>query len=141
MAKKFLIDMKQNSFSIKFNIKYFSIAVLLFLVEVFIALYVNDTIIRPYVGDVFVVILLYCLVKSFFNFPVLATAIWVLLFSYLIETLQYFQYVKWLGLEHSNFANVIMGNYFAWNDLIAYTIGIVIVLFVEKILKSTFSKH
>ncbi|TKC12221.1 DUF2809 domain-containing protein [Pedobacter polaris] len=118
--------------NIEFNKKYFTIAVLLFLVEVIIGLYVHDTIIRPYVGDVLVVILLYCFVKSFFNTPVFITAIAVLIFSYVIETLQYFQYVKLLGLGDSNFANIVMGNYFAWNDIIAYTIGILMVLLLEN---------
>ncbi len=115
-----------------FNLKYLLWAILIFLVEIFIALYIRDAIIRPYIGDVLVVILLYCLVKSFLRVRVLPTAIAVLLFAYLIEALQYFQYVKWLGLEHSHLANVVMGNSFAWTDLMAYTIGIVFVLFFEK---------
>ena len=118
---------------IHFNRHYFVFAILLFITEVLIALYVHDQIIRPYVGDVLVVILIYCFVKSFFNFPVGITAWSVLLFSYLIETLQYFNYVKHLGLEHSTLANVLMGNYFTWVDLLAYTLGILIVLIVERL--------
>ncbi|WP_199118246.1 DUF2809 domain-containing protein [Pedobacter sp. ASV28] len=117
---------------IYFNIKYFSYALLLFIVEVGIALYVHDQIIRPYIGDVLVVILIYCFVKSFFNLPVLKTAIGVLLFSYVIETLQYFQFVKLIGLEHSRLANVVIGNYFAWMDILAYTAGIIMVLMAER---------
>ncbi|WP_092559518.1 hypothetical protein [Anaeromicropila populeti] len=33
-------------------------------IEVLIARYVHDTVIRPYIGDVLVVIVLYCLVRS-----------------------------------------------------------------------------
>jgi len=117
---------------IQFNIRYFALAIILFIIEVLIALYVNDQIIRPYVGDVLVVILIYCFVKAFFNFPVLKTTVGVLLFAYLIEALQYFQFVKRVGLEHSRLANVVIGNYFAWEDIIAYTIGAVIILFVER---------
>jgi len=116
---------------LRFNYKYFLVATAIFVIEVLIALYVHDAIIRPYIGDVLVVILLYCLVRSFFDTPVMPTAIAVLLFSYLIETLQYFQYVKWFGLQDNHFANVVMGNYFAWTDLLAYTIGIVIVWIAE----------
>ncbi|MEE1946020.1 DUF2809 domain-containing protein [Pedobacter sp. KR3-3] len=115
-----------------FNLKYFLLAILIFLVEVFIALYIHDAIIRPYIGDVLVVILLYYAIRSFLRVPVLPTAIAVLIFAYLIEMLQYFQYVKWLGLQDSHLANVVMGNSFAWTDLMAYTIGIVLVLFFEK---------
>ncbi|WP_199137065.1 ribosomal maturation YjgA family protein [Pedobacter sp. ASV12] len=116
----------------RFNLKYFLLAILIFLIEVFIALYIHDAIIRPYIGDVLVVILLYYAVKSFLPVPVLPTAIAVLIFAYLIEILQYFQYVKWLGLQNSHLANVVMGNSFAWTDLMAYTIGIVLVLLFEK---------
>lgn len=117
---------------IQFNIRYFTFAVILFIIEVLIALYINDQFVRPYIGDVLVVILIYCFVKAFFNLPVLKTTIGVLLFSYLIETLQYFQFVKRIGLEHSRLANVVIGNYFAWEDILAYTIGAVIILLAER---------
>lgn len=115
----------------KFNVKYFLLTILLFLIEVAIALYVHDKIIRPYIGDVLVVILIYCFVKSFINSPVFKTALSVLIFSYVIEILQYFEYVKLLGLENSKLANVVMGNYFAGIDLLAYTAGAVLILFFE----------
>jgi hypothetical protein len=115
----------------QFNKRYFLLALLLFVVEVLIALYVHDAIVRPYIGDVLVVILLYCFVRSFFRTSVVQTAIAVLLFSYLIETLQYFQIGHRLGLEHSPVAMTIIGNYFQWIDLVAYTFGIAIVLFIE----------
>lgn len=123
--------MKTSTF-LDFNLKYLLFAAILFLVEVLIAMYAHDEIIRPYLGDVLVVILMYCFVKSFFNIPPLKTAISVLIFSFVVETLQYFHFVKLIGLERSNLANIVMGNYFAWEDLLAYTIGIFIVLIAEK---------
>jgi hypothetical protein len=119
-----------------FNKKYFLIAFLLFVVEVLIAAYVNDAIIRPYVGDYLVVILLYCLVKTFFRLPVVPTAIGVLLFSYLIETLQYFNLVDHLGLRHIRLAVIVIGSSFEWIDLVAYTLGIATVIVVEKYRKA-----
>jgi hypothetical protein len=116
----------------QFNIRYFTYAVILFIIEVLIALYINDQFVRPYIGDVFVVMLIYCFVKAFLNLPVLKTTIGVLLFSYLIEALQYFQFVKRVGLDHSRLANVVIGNYFAWEDILAYTVGAVIILLVER---------
>jgi hypothetical protein len=108
---------------------------------VLIALYVHEQIIRPYVGDVLVVILLYCFVKSFLDLPVTVTAVAVLLFSYLIETLQYFNIVKLLGLEQLRLANTIIGNYFTWIDFLAYTLGFLIVLGVEKVISSKKANH
>ncbi len=128
--------MKKIRQQIAFNSFYFTAAVILFIIEVIIALYVNDSIIRPYFGDVLVVILLYCFIKSFINAPVFATAVGVLLFSFIIETLQYFNFVALIGLERSTFANIVIGNYFAWADLFAYIVGIVIVLICEQAIEN-----
>lgn len=119
----------------QFHRKYFFLTLLLFATEVFIAAYLHDAIIRPYGGDFLVVILIYCFVKSFLNTPVKATALAVLLFSYLIETLQYFNLVEILGLEKSNIARIVIGTSFAWTDFLAYTLGILLVLLVEPTFK------
>ena len=115
-----------------FNKNYFLLALLFFAVEVMIALFVHDRVIRPYIGDVIVVILIYCFVKSFFNFGVLPTALGVLLFAFGIETLQYFNIIVHLGLENSKLANTVIGNSFAWIDMLTYVIGILIVIIAEK---------
>ena len=116
----------------KFQWKYFVLAILLFLAEVLIAYYMHDKIIRPYVGDLLVVILIYCFIKSFVNISVTKAAIFVLLFAYVIELLQYLNMIKFLGLQKSRMANIVLGNYFEWIDLVAYTIGIAIVILIEK---------
>ncbi|QKJ29745.1 DUF2809 domain-containing protein [Mucilaginibacter mali] len=117
---------------LKFSVRYFILTILLFLTEVFIGMYVDDAIIRPYGGDFLVVILIYCFVKSFLDTPVIQTAIGVLLFSYLIEVSQYFHLVDLIGLGNSRIAVVMMGNYFAWTDMLAYTLGIVTVIIIEQ---------
>ena len=119
---------------LKFNRNYFILTILILGVEILIALYANDTIVRPYIGDLMVVVFLYCLVKSFVDTPVVATAVSVLLFSYIVETLQYFNIITILGLQHSGIARLIIGTSFEWIDLLAYTAGITIVLFVQKII-------
>ncbi len=119
-----------------FNPKYFFLTVVLFLTEIFIALYVDDGFFRPYFGDFLVVILIYCFVKSFVNSAVMKTAVWVLLFSYFVEMTQYFKLVKWLGLKHSKWAVIILGNAFAWSDMVAYTLGIAAVILLERLLNN-----
>lgn len=116
----------------KFNKNYFLLAVFIFFIEVYIAIYVHDAFVRPYVGDVLVVILIYCFVKSFFNWPVLPVAMSVLVFSFVVETLQYFNFIEIIGLENSSLARTIIGTSFAWLDLATYVIGIGIVLIFEK---------
>lgn len=116
-----------------FNKRYFFIAVILFITEVLIATFLKTGFIRHYFGDFLVVILIYCFVKSFLKIPVLTAAMGVLVFAYFIELLQYLEFVKWIGLEENQMANVVLGNYFEWADMLAYTLGILFVLGVEKL--------
>lgn len=122
-----------------FNKSYFVFATLLFVIEILIALYVHDQIIRPYVGDILVVILIYCSVKAFLNTPVLPTALSVLAFSFTIEGLQYLKIVNLLGLQHSKLARTVIGTSFAWADILSYIIGILLVLLFEKIILIRYS--
>lgn len=116
----------------KFNLKYFTLSLVLFITEVLIALFVHDRFIRPYVGDYLVVIYIYCVVRTFYQAPVTRVALGVLLFSYLIEIGQYFNLVALLGLQHNRAARIIIGTSFAWSDMLAYTLGIITVILLEK---------
>lgn len=109
------------------------LTILLFVTEVLIAAYLHDKFIRPYAGDFLVVILIYCFVRSFILAPAVPVALAVLAFSYLVEGLQYLDMVKHLGLGHSRMANIVLGNYFTWADMLAYTLGIAFVILVEKL--------
>ncbi|WP_244620389.1 ribosomal maturation YjgA family protein [Chitinophaga japonensis] len=108
---------------------------MLFLIEVLIARYVHDAFIRPYAGDFLVVILMYCFICSFVQAPVVPVALAVLAFSYLVETLQYFNLVKRLGLEHSRIANIVIGNHFSWADILAYTLGAGFIMLAAQLLR------
>lgn len=110
---------------------YVALAVALFAIEVLIARYVHDRLVRPYIGDVLVVILIYCFVRAFIDTPVRATAVGVLAFSFAIEALQYLEFVKVLGLEHNKLARIVLGTSFAWGDLVAYAAGCATVIAVE----------
>lgn len=110
---------------------YLTAALAIFFVEVFIALYVHDDFMRPWGGDVLVVVLLYCFVRGVTRLNVLSAALAVLVFSWLIETLQYLQIVRILGLEGNAFARTIIGTTFSWSDIVAYTLGIALVIGVE----------
>jgi hypothetical protein len=116
----------------RFQLYYFVWSVLLFLIELGIALFVDDALIRPYVGDILVVILLYAVVRTFFAVSILRAALGVLLFSFGVEFLQYFQIVELLGLESSAIARIVIGTTFAWKDLLAYTVGVGILLGLER---------
>lgn len=123
-----------------FNLKFFLFALVLFIVEVLIALFVRDSIIRPYGGDYLVVMLVYCAVKTFIKIAPLKLAIGVLLFSYCMEVLQYFHIVDRLGLANNQLARTVIGSGFAWLDLLAYTLGIITVLILEGLWQKNASK-
>jgi hypothetical protein len=116
-----------------FNPKYFFFTLALFLIEVLIALYIRDSFIRPYFGDFLVVVLIYCAVKTFVKASRIKIAICVLLFAYTIEVLQYFNIVDRLGLSGNIVAKTVIGYGFEWWDMLAYTLGIITVLIVERV--------
>jgi hypothetical protein len=120
------------SSTLKFNRRYFVLAMLILAAEICIALFAHDRIIRPYVGDFLVVILMYCFLKSFLGLPVLITALSVLLFSYAVEISQYFKFSEKLGLKRSHLAKIILGSSFEWADLIVYTAAFFTILFIEQ---------
>ena len=115
----------------RFSRHYALLTLLLFLAEVLIAFFIRDKIIRPYGGDFLVVILIYCAIRTFTEAPVWKIALGVLLFAYTVELTQYFHLINYFGLEHSTAAMLIMGKSFQWFDMLAYTLGIVMVLFLE----------
>lgn len=115
-----------------FRKKYVLWAVVLFIIEVLIARYLQDPIIRPYGGDFLVVILVYCVVRGLIHVPVLPAAIGSLVFAYLVESLQYGNLVELLGLQHHRLALLVLGHQFEWLDMLAYTLGTALVLVLER---------
>ena len=118
-----------------FRKKYAWWALLLFLTEIIIALFVKDKFIRPHGGDFLVVILIYCTVRTFWKGSSLKVAVAVLLFAYAVEFSQYFGLISYLGLQNSRLAMVIMGKSFQWYDMLAYTLGIIVVILFEKVIR------
>jgi hypothetical protein len=116
----------------RFHKTYFLLAMLLFVTELLIALYLHDRFVRPYVGDFLVVIFLYCFFRSFLKTNYVIVALAVLLFAYIIEVTQYFHLIKRLGWQHFRLAHWILGSGFEWMDLVAYTLGIIVVIGIEK---------
>lgn len=115
----------------RFNPGYLLFTAILLLIEILIGTYAHDDIVRPFVGDLLVVILIYCFVMSFFKVKVMATALSVLIFAYTTEITQYYHLVYVLRLSSSRFARIIMGTSFSWMDMLMYTIGIILVVVME----------
>lgn len=68
-----------------FNRNYFIAFILLLVIEVLIAAFLNDGFIRHTMGDFLVVILLYCFFKSFLKTNSIAVAIVTLAIAFTIE--------------------------------------------------------
>ena len=106
----------------KKRIFYLSLFVLLLTVEILIALYVHDNIVRPYIGDVLVVILIYSFLKILFpetqRLPILVTV-----FAVLVEIMQGFDLIGKLGLSDNTLARIIIGTTFDIKDIACYVAG------------------
>ncbi|WP_255513245.1 DUF2809 domain-containing protein [Lutibacter sp. Hel_I_33_5] len=88
-----------------------------------IATFFKDKFIRPILGDVLVVILLFSFCRIFYHGNSIKLIIGVLIFAFIIEILQYFQFASLLGLENNKIAKIVLGSTFDWLDLLAYSIG------------------
>ena len=115
-----------------FKLKPFVIFLLLFLVEVGIALWIDDSIIRPFFGDFLAVIALFFLLKTFLIMSDLNLAFASLIMAYLLEFLQYCNFLKFVGLEKYKIIAIVLGSSFDWRDIFAYTLGIFAVFLFNK---------
>ena len=121
----------------KFKLIYFLLAVALFFIEAAIAIYMDDAFIRPYFGDLLVVILIYCALKSFIDSTPVKTAIAVFFFACLIEVSQYYQLVQILGWGRSSTATTVLGTSFSFTDIIMYALGTLVIIGTEMYFKKS----
>ena len=71
--------------------------------------------------------------KSIFNIASIKAAIYVLLFAYFVEIMQGLKFVELIGLSNYKIARILIGTTFSWTDIVCYTIGILVVIIVEKL--------
>lgn len=105
-----------------------ALSVVLLLILVFIALFVRDRFIRPFMGDVLVVIWMYLTLAAFIRASRFKLATAVLGFACALEVGQYFELVHRLGVAHIPVVRVILGATFDWLDLLAYALGWLVVV-------------
>lgn len=116
----------------RFDRSSFLISVIIFFIEVLIAKFVNDAFIRPYGGDILVVILIYYFVKSFVQVKPFYLVLGVLLFAYMVEVGQYFRMVEVLGLQDYKVMRIVLGTSFSWIDILCYTVGAIICYLIDR---------
>ncbi len=111
--------------------QYIFATIILFIIEVLIALFVHDAFIRPYVGDILVVVLLYTFVRIFIPEKCRLLPLYIFLFAALVEVLQYYKIVELLGLQNNRFLAVLIGTVFDIKDIICYAVGCVILGIIQ----------
>ena len=112
------------------NILYFLI---IFLLELYIGLYVKNAIIRPYLGDILVIPLIFSFINIFIkvNNKIL---IKVVFFAIIIEILQYFKIVDLLQI-HNKILRIVIGSTYDIKDIFCYIIGGILTFFILNFYK------
>lgn len=105
------------------RIRYAGVFLMMLFAEVFIALFIKDGLIRPYVGDILVVILVYFAVRVVVPTGCRLLPVYVLIFAVLVETLQYFHFAKMLGVDKVPVIGTVLGSTFDWKDMVCYALG------------------
>jgi len=120
---------------IGFSKKYASLSIGLLVVEILIAAFIHDSIIRPFVGDMLVVILIFTICRTVLRVNHFRLALCVLIFSFAVEISQYLDLISILGLQDFELAKIIIGTTFDVRDLLAYSSGILLICIFELLAK------
>ena len=88
-------------YEVKINIKYLCAFFVVLITEIIIAVFVKDNFIRNNLGDVLVVVLIYCFIKTFIRNEMKLLWLYIFIFAVLIEIGQYFN-------NHLTFAKIYL---------------------------------
>ena len=119
---------------IKFNKIYFILFLVIFLIEILIAKYATGFL-RHTIGDYLAVMFVYTFIKSFFKISIEKAVLITFAISFIIEFLQLSDLQNHFQKEYSQIFKIVLGTSFSIGDLVAYTLGIVTIVLVEKYLK------
>ena len=115
----------------KKRILYAVATLFLLLIEVIIALYVHDDFIRPYVGDVLVVIVIYTFIRIIVPEKYKLIPLFLFVFAAGVELLQLANIVEILGVADNKFLKILIGSVFDIKDIVCYAVGCVILCMYE----------
>lgn len=96
--------------------------------------------VRPYVGDVLVVILIYTFIRIFLPEGGKWLPLYIFLFAAGVEILQLFHLVERLGLENSSLFRILIGSVFDITDILCYAVGGLLVV-VGRYLYGRYAKR
>ncbi len=107
------------------RLPYLIATLVLLTVEVFIGLFVHDGFVRPFIGDVLVVILIYTFIRIFIPEKMRFLPLFVFIFAAAVEVLQLLRIVEVLGLQDNKVMSTIIGTSFDIRDILCYFVGCV----------------
>lgn len=134
MAEYYRNEMHMRPF--RLHPGYAAAALLVLLLEVAIALWVRDRLIRPYLGDSLAVVLVYLLLRAGTCLSQGRANVAALAFAFAIEWSQALHLVDALGLTNSRIARVVLGTGFDPHDFLAYLLGGACILAGEVTLRA-----
>lgn len=114
------------------RIVYIVLTVILLAVEVVIALFVHDRLIRPYIGDILVVVVVYTFIRIWIPDSVWLLPLYVFFFATAVEISQYFNLVELLGVSDNRFLRILLGTSFDVKDILCYAVGCLLIWAVER---------
>lgn len=120
---------------LRFHPGHFIKMLAVFSVEVFIALFVHDAFIRPYVGDVIAVAFVYYFVRAFLSCKPVYAAFMSLTFAFAVEYGQYVGLISFLGLRNNELARIVLGTSFSWGDVLCYIAGFALLFLLDPELR------
>lgn len=106
-------------------------ALLLFIVEVMIALFVRDTFIRGYVGDMLAVVFVHAVLRAGTRLSVAMALMVTLGVALAIELAQAAGLLGVVGLAENTVARTVLGGVFDVLDIAAYLAGAAVVVIAE----------
>ncbi|WP_083244021.1 DUF2809 domain-containing protein [Leptospira tipperaryensis] len=91
----------------------------------------SNRLVRGFLGDLIIVMVLYSFFKSIADFDSVKLSIFIILFSFVLETLQYFKIIRLLGFKENYLTKIIFGSVFDPLDLLAYLIGVFLIFSID----------
>lgn len=117
---------------VQLNKRYFTPFLLVLVAEIAIAIFYFHRFVRGFLGDVLVIPLMYYLLRSISSLKHKPTILLVLLIGFITEVFQWLSLIQHLKMNDS-FTRLVLGNTYDPLDLLAYVLGAILVLVIEKI--------
>ncbi|WP_248723610.1 DUF2809 domain-containing protein [Seonamhaeicola sp. ML3] len=114
----------------QFNRTYLVLTLLILITEILIAIYIKTGFVRHTLGDVLATILVFSFFRSFLKVNPIKLGIYVLIFAFTLELIQFLNVLDYFNVQNK-IVRIALGTTFQATDLIAYTLGVVIIVITD----------